>query len=381
MASGPLDGVKIIEFASIGPGPFCAMLLSDLGAEIVRVDRAQAVQPDAAPNREPMLRGRRSVGIDLKHPESVELVLTLAEQADATIEGFRPGVMERLGLGPEVCLARNPKLVYGRMTGWGQDGPWATTAGHDINYIALGGALAHFGRHGDKPTPPINVVGDFAGGALYLAMGLLAGIISARTTGEGQVVDAAMVDGTASLMTMFWGYLQMGGWSEERGVNLLDTGAPFYDTYETADEKYIAIGPIEPQFHAEFCALTGLDKEDLPPQMDEGGYPRWRERLTLLFQTRTRDEWDELLGGTDACYAPVLTMRESAEHPHLAARGVIVEDDLGVLQPAPAPRFSATPGAIQLGAANPGQHTDEVLIRWGVDESEIARLRSTGALA
>jgi len=381
MASGPLDGVRIIEFAGIGPGPFCGMLLSDLGADVVRIDRAQHVRPDAAPNREPLLRGRRSVGVDLKHPESIELVLDLVERADAIIEGFRPGVMERLGLGPEVLLERNPKLVYGRMTGWGQDGPWANAAGHDINYIALGGALAHLGREGEKPTPPINLVGDFGGGALYLAMGLLAGIISARSTGVGQVVDAAMVDGTASLMTMFWGYMQMGAWSEQRGVNLLDTGAPFYDTYETADAKYVAIGPIEPQFHAEFMARTGLDQEDLPPQMDQAGYPLWRERLTQLFKTKTRDEWDALLAGTDACYAPVLTMRESAQHPHLVARGVIVEDELGIAQPAPAPRFSRTPGAIQRGAPRPGEHTDEVLGEWGVEASEVARLRADGAVA
>lgn len=381
MPSGPLDGIKIIELAGIGPGPFCGMLLSDLGADVIRVDRAGQVQPDAAPNLEPMYRGRRSIGADLKNPEAVELVLALVEQADALIEGYRPGVTERLGLGPDACLARNPKLVYGRMTGWGQDGPMAMAAGHDINYIALAGALAHFGREGEKPTPPINLIGDFGGGAMFLALGVLAGILSARTTGEGQVVDAAMVDGTATLMTMLWGLMQIGAWNEARGVNVLDTGAPYYDTYETADGKFVSIGSLEPQFYAELLARTGLDQEELPAQMDASGYPRWRERFTELFKTKTRDEWDEILGGTDACYAPVLTMSEAAQHPHLAARGTIVTDEHGVQQPAPAPRFSKTPGAIQRSAPNPGQHTDEALADWGVDTAEITRLRGAGAIA
>ncbi|MFZ4584828.1 MAG: CaiB/BaiF CoA transferase family protein [Acidimicrobiia bacterium] len=380
MASGPLAGVKIVELAGIGPGPFCGMLLSDLGADIVRIDRAGG-RPSHS-EREPMYRGRRSIAVDLKNPEGVELVLQLVEQADALIEGYRPGVTERLGVGPDACLARNPKLVYGRMTGWGQDGPYAQMAGHDINYIALAGALAHFGRAGAKPTPPINLVGDFGGGGMFLALGVVSGILSARATGEGQVVDAAMVDGSATLMTMIWGLSQIGAWSDAFGTNVLDTGAPFYDTYETKDGKFVSIGSLEPQFYAELLARTGLDQEELPAQMDAGGWPQWRDRLTELFRTKTRDEWDALLAGSDACYAPVLTMSEAKEHPHMQARGTFVEDGKGVWQPAPAPRFSKTPGAIQRGAPSAiGEHTDEALADWGFAAADVARLRDAGAIA
>src|SRR3954471_10888286 len=304
--SGPLSGVKIVEIAGIGPGPFSGMVLSDLGADVVRVDRAQQVDPNnfGRKNLEPLYRGRRSVGVDLKHPDGVETVLQLVEKADALIEGFRPGVTDRLVLGPDACLARNPRLVYGRMTGWGQDGPMAQNAGHDINYIALAGALAHFGREGGKPTPPINLVGDFGGGGMFLAFGVVCGILEARTSGKGQVVDTAMVDGTAILMTMMWGLKAIGFWDEALGVNVLDTGAPFYDTYETQDGKFVSLGSLEPQFYAELVQRLGLEGEELPQQMDRSGWPQLRERFNALFKTKTRDEWAKVFEGSDACFAP-----------------------------------------------------------------------------
>lgn len=377
--SGPLSGIKIIEVAGIGPGPFAAMMLSDLGADVIRVDRAQAVRGDfSKPNLELLNRGRRSIGIDLKSPDGVETLLRLVEQADALIEGFRPGVTERLGIGPDACLARNPKLVYGRMTGWGQDGPYAQAAGHDINYIALAGALAHFGRAGEKPTPPINLVGDFGGGGMLLALGVACALVESGRSGQGQVIDAAMIDGSASLMTMIWGLAAMGLWGE-RGTNALDTGAPFYDTYETADGKFIALGSLEPQFYAELLQRTGLASEGLPPQMDQAEWPQWRERFTTLFKSKTRDEWCTVLEMTDVCFAPVLTMAEAAKHPQLQARQTIVTE-FGVQQPAPSPRFSRTPGAIQRPPAWPGEHTDDVLADWGFESGDIAKLRDAGAV-
>ena len=379
---GPLAGVKIVELAGIGPGPFAGMLLSDMGADIVRVDRAQQVNPAVfdKPNLEPLYRGRRSIGVDLKNPEGVELVLSLVEKADALFEGFRPGVTERLGLGPDVCLARNPRLVYGRMTGWGQDGPLAQAAGHDINYIALAGALAHFGRAGDKPTPPINLVGDFGGGGMFMAFGIVCGVLEARASGKGQVIDVAMVDGTATLMSMMWGLKQLGAWKETHGTNILDTGAPFYDTYETKDAKFIALGSLEPQFYAELMRRLGLEDAGLPGQMDPSGWDTLRARFTELFKTKTRAEWDAILLGSDACYAPVLTMSEATDAPHMKARNTIIERD-GVPQPAPAPRFSRTEGEVQRSAPWPGQHTDSALADWGVAADEIAKLRETGAVA
>ncbi len=379
---GPLAGVKIVELAGIGPGPFAGMLLSDMGADIIRVDRAQQVNPAlfGKPNLEPLYRGRRSIGVDLKNPQGKDLVLRLVEGADALFEGFRPGVTERLGLGPDACLARNPRLVYGRMTGWGQDGPMAQAAGHDINYIALAGALAHFGRAGGKPTPPINLVGDFGGGGMFMAFGLVCGILEAQRSGKGQVIDVAMVDGTATLMSMMWGLKQIGAWKEEHGTNVLDTGAPFYDTYETKDGKYIALGSLEPQFYAELLSRLGLDSADLPAQMDASGWPDLEARFTELFKTKTRAEWDEVLLGTDACYAPVLTMSEATNEAHMKARNTIIEID-GVAQPAPAPRFSRTAGEVQRSAPWPGQHTDEALADWGIDGTEVAKLRETGAVA
>jgi len=377
---GPLSGVKVIEIAGIGPGPFAAMMLADMGADVLRVDRAQAVTGAFdAPNKEVLNRGRRSVGIDLKAADGVETLMRLVEQADALIEGFRPGVAERLGIGPDDCHARNPKLVYGRMTGWGQEGPYSQAAGHDINYISLGGALAHFGRAGAKPTPPINLVGDFGGGGMLLAFGVACGVVEARSSGKGQVIDAAMVDGTAILMTMMWGLRAIGVWDDERGVNVLDTGAPFYDTYETADGKFVSIGSLEPQFYAELLERLGIDDGELPAQMDRNGWPALRERLTELFMSKTRDEWCEILEGSDACFAPVLPMSEAADHPHMKARDTIVEE-FGLPQPAPAPRFSRTPGAVQGPPAWPGQHTDEALADWGFTADELAKLRDAGAI-
>lgn len=380
---GPLQGVKIIEVAGIGPGPYGAMMLADMGADVVRIDRAGQVSggnPDAPPS-DVLNRGRRSVGIDLKSPEGVETLLRLVESADGLIEGFRPGVAERLGFGPDVCLERNPRLVYARMTGWGQDGPYAPTAGHDINYISLAGVLGHLGRAGAPPTPPINLVGDFGGGGLLMAFGMACGLVYSRATGEGQVIDAAMVDGAASLMTMIWSFVHMGIWDEGRGVNLLDTGAHFYDTYETADGQWVSIGSIEPQFYAELMRLTGLEGENLPHQMDRTNWGANKERLAEVFRSKTRDEWCEIMEGTDVCFAPVLTMREAAKHPHNVERQTFVEV-AGLTQPAPAPRFSATPGEISRPPAHAGQHTDEVLGEWlGLDTDAVGDLREQGAVA
>jgi alpha-methylacyl-CoA racemase len=379
--SGPLTDVKIVELVGIGPGPFAAMLLADLGADVLRVHRVESVERGFDRGGVPVLdRNRRSVGVDLKSPQGVETVLRLVESADALIEGFRPGVTERLGVGPEPCLTRNGRLVYGRMTGWGQDGPMAQAAGHDINYIALAGALAHFGRAGDKPTPPLNLIGDFGGGGMLLAFGVVCGVLEARGSGQGQVVDAAMVDGAALLMSMMWGLRHLGAFDEtHRGQNMLDTGAPFYDSYECADGAFIALGSLEPQFYAELLAKTGLADEDLPAQMDREGWDRLRARFTELFKTKTRDEWRTLLEDSDACFAPVLTMSEAAEHPHIQARGTIVEYE-GILQPAPAPRFSRTPPELRSPPARPGEHTDEALADWGFTPDDLATLRAAGAI-
>ena len=377
---GPLQGIRVLEFAGIGPGPFAAMLLADLGADVLRLDRIAPAQTiDAELPADFMLRGRRSVGLDLKHPSGVETALRLIEGADALIEGFRPGVMERLGLGPELCLARNPRLVFGRMTGWGQEGPLAQAAGHDINYIALSGSLAPLGRRGHKPTPPINLLGDFGGGGMLLALGILSALLERSGSGRGQVVDAAMVDGSALLMTMIHALHQAGAWREERGSNVIDTGAPFYDTYETADGKFVSVGALEPQFYALLLEKLGLAGEELPRQMDSAGWPALKERFEKLFKTRTRDEWCQLLEGSDACFAPVLEMREAPDHAHLKARQTFVEH-AGTRQPAPAPRFSRTPARISRPAPEPGEHTDEALSDWGFSPAEIQTLRSDGAV-
>jgi alpha-methylacyl-CoA racemase len=380
--SGPLEGLKIIEIAGIGPGPFCAMMLADMGADVVRVDRAGNVSggDPASPPADVLNRGRRSIGVDLKHPDGVEAVLALIEQADGLLEGFRPGVMERLGLGPDAALARNPRLVYGRMTGWGQDGPYAQAAGHDINYIALAGALEPIGRRGGPPVPPLNLVGDFGGGGMLLAFGMACGLVSAQRTGTGQVVDAAMVDGSAVLTTMFHAFRAMGIWQDERGTNMLDTGAHYYDVYETADGRYVSIGSIEPQFYKELLRLTDLEGEELPWQQDRTAWPELKERLATIFRAKTRDEWCALMEGTDVCFAPVLSLGEAPQHPHNVHRGTFVELD-GVVQPAPAPRFSATPASVLRPPSHAGQHTDEVLTEWGLDADRVAKLREAGAIA
>jgi alpha-methylacyl-CoA racemase len=382
---GPLDGIRIVEIAGIGPGPYGAMLLADLGAEVIRIDRSASVNsmgvadPDSPPS-DVLGRGRRSLAVDLKHPDGVATVLDLIASADALVEGFRPGVMERLGLGPDVCLERNPRLVYGRMTGWGQEGPYAQAAGHDINYIALAGALEPLGRAGQPPTPPINLIGDFGGGGMLLAFGMCAALVEAGRSGQGQVIDAAMIDGAASLMTMTWSFKHMGIWHDERGTNMLDTGAHFYDTYETADGKYVSIGSIEPQFYAELLRLTGLEGAELPRQMDRSAWPELKERFAEIFRQKTRDEWCEIMEHTDVCFAPVLAMDEAPQHPHIAERETFTTY-AGLVQPAPAPRFSRTPGAIERPPAHAGQHTDDVLTDLGYDEARIAELRSAGAIA
>src|SRR5688500_529760 len=377
---GPLKGYRIIEIAGIGPGPFACMMLADLGADVIRLERPTGPRGLEGVPANVLNRSRRSVGIDLKHPDAIELTLRLVEGSDALVEGFRPGVAERLGIGPDECLARNPRLVYGRMTGWGQDGPYASMAGHDINYIALAGALAHFGRPGEKPVPPINLVGDFGGGGMLLAFGVVCGLLEAKSSGQGQVIDASMVDGSATLMAMIHGMRAMGLWNLEKGTNIIDGGAHFYDAYETADGKYISIGSIEPQFYAELLRLTGLDHEELPHQMDREQWPALKERVAGIIKQKTRDEWCTLMEGTDVCFAPVLTMDEAPSHPHNQARGTFVEVG-GVAQPAPSPRFSRTPGAISRPPSAPGADTDEALADWGLADDEVTKLRSAGAIA
>ncbi|WP_416903650.1 CaiB/BaiF CoA transferase family protein [Micromonospora echinospora] len=364
--SGPLAGVRVLELAGIGPGPFAAMLLADLGADVVRVDRPEPGALSAGdPRRDLLNRGKRSVVVDLKHPDGAEVVLGLADRAAIVIEGWRPGVAERLGIGPQAALERNPALVYGRMTGWGQQGPLARAAGHDIGYIAVAGALHPIGRPGGPPQIPLNLVGDFGGGALYLVVGCLAALHVAGTTGRGQVVDAAIVDGTAHLTTMFAGLLADGAWRPERGRNLLDGGAPFYDVYATADGGHMAVGALEPQFYAELLRLLGLADADLPAQHDVAGWPVLRARFAEVFAGRTRDEWTTVFEGTDACVAPVLSLAEAQHHPHLVARATF-EEHFGLRQPAVAPRLSGTPGVIGGSPPVPGADTETVLTEWGL---------------
>ena len=379
---GALSGYRVIELAGIGPAPMCAMMLSDMGAEVLRIDRtADAGLGIAMETKYNLLnRGRRSVAFDLKRPEAAEALLRLVERADALIEGFRPGVMERLGIGPDQCLAHNPRLVYGRMTGWGQEGPLAHAAGHDINYIALAGALHSIGRTGETPVPPLNLVGDFGGGALYLALGIVTGLLEAQKSGKGQVVDTAMVDGVASLMTAIYGMRGAGVFTDNRGENMLDTGAHFYDAYETSDGKYICIGSIEAKFYEELLRLSGLKGEELPRQLDRKSWPAMKERIAKLFRTKTRDEWCRIMEGSDVCFAPVLSMEEAPRHPHNRQRATFVEEN-GVIQPAPAPRFIRTPSAIQRPPARPGEHTEEALRDWGFSASDLERLRACGAIA
>ncbi|MGD0083685.1 MAG: CaiB/BaiF CoA-transferase family protein [Acidimicrobiales bacterium] len=379
--SGPLTGLKVIELAGIGPCPFGAMVLADLGADVLRVERSAAVpaQRPEGTSWDLLQRGKRSIGVDLKHPDGVELVLGLVERADALVEGFRPGVTERLGLGPDACLERNPHLVYGRMTGWGQSGPLADRAGHDIDYIAIGGALEPIGRAGERPVPPLNLIGDFGGGGMLLALGVTAALWSAARTGEGDVIDVAMVDGSALLMTMTWAFRHLGVWSDERGTNLLDTGAPFYDTYECADGKVVAVGALEPQFYAQLLQIMGLDAAEQPPQMDRSQWPDAKRRYAEIFRTKTRDEWAALAEGTDSCIAPVLSMTEAVDHPHNAARQTFVKVD-GVLQPSPAPRFRNRPLGVPAGPRWPGEDGAAALADWGIPAERVSALAAEGTL-
>ena len=386
MGRGPLSGIKIIELPNIGPTQFAGMALADLGAEVLRLDRATSVASGEgtmpASAYASLDRNRRSVGVNLKHPDGVATVLRLCESADVLIEGFRPGVAERLGVGPDECRARNPRLIYGRMTGWGQTGPLAHDVGHDINYISLAGALAHFGTAGGPPVPPINLIGDFGGGGLLLAFGVLAAIIERATSGEGQVIDAAMVDGTAMLMSVFVGLSAMGFWSDDRGTNLLDGGSHFYGVYETSDAKHISIASYEPQFYAALCELlVPLDVPlDSATQMDQSMWPALKTKMAALFFTRTRDEWVEFFTGHDVCFSPVLTMNEARRHPHNVERETFIEVD-GAPQPAPAPRFSRTPGAVTRAPVVPGTDTTDALAEWGFTTEEIAALKDSGAVA
>jgi alpha-methylacyl-CoA racemase len=371
---GPLSGCRVVELAGIGPGPFAGMILADLGAEVVRVDRPAAREQARADQFDVLGRGKKSVVLDLKRPDAVAAVLDLVAGADVLIEGYRPGVTERLGLGPARCLARNPRLVYGRMTGWGQDGPLAAAAGHDIDYIAVAGSLDPIGRAGERPVPPLNLVGDFGGGGMLLAVGVLAALLERERSGRGQVVDAAMVDGSALLATFIHGLRASGAWRDQRGSNLLDGGAPFYDTYRTADGKFVAVGALEAKFYAELLDRLGLDVSDLPPQLDPAGWPALRERLTAAFAARTQAEWTEVFGGSDACVTPVLSMADAPEHPHNVARSTFIEVG-GVRQPAPAPRFSRTPAAVPDPPPVPGSDTEAVLTSLGYSPAEIADLR------
>jgi alpha-methylacyl-CoA racemase len=371
--------VRVLEFEAIGPGPFCNMMLADMGADVLLVDRPQDPRLGIGRERwyDVMLRGRRSVTLDLKSADGVDVALALAQRADAVIEGFRPGVMERLGLGPDTLLERNPKLVYGRMTGWGQDGPLAARAGHDINYIALSGALHAIGRVGGEPVPPLNLVGDFGGGGMLLAFGIACALFEARRSGKGQVVDAAMVEGASLLTTMFWGMQAAKRWNDERGTNVLDSGAPWYDTYETKDRQFVAIGAIEPKFYDELLMRLGLSDEPLPDQNDRAGWPALRARFAFEFRTRTRDEWCRIFDGSDACFAPVLTFSEAATHPHAVARNAHVSVG-NVTQPAPAPRFSRTPGAVRGAPPERGALGREALVAWGFTAEEIGGLAAQG---
>lgn len=382
MSSGPLNGVQVIELAGLGPAPFAGMVLADLGATVIRVDRPptakQAGFGGGGGPGDVMGRGKRSVAIDLKRAEGIELVLDLCERSDALIEGFRPGVTERLGVGPEPCHARNPALVYGRMTGFGQDGPLAHAPGHDINYISIGGALGAIGREGQPPTPPLNLVGDFGGGGMLLVVGVLSALLHARSTGEGQVVDAAMVDGTALLMAPLLGGMRQ-QWPG-RGRGFLDSGSHFYDVYETGDGKYVSVGAIEPQFYADLLARVGIEPDSLPPQMDSGGWPDAKRALREVFLTRTRDEWCELLEGTDSCVTPVLDPPEVEHHPHNVERRTFREID-GVLQASPAPRFDRTPAEVASGPPSVGSHTDDVLVAIGRSAADVAALRAANVIA
>ncbi|RMI28823.1 CaiB/BaiF CoA transferase family protein [Nocardia stercoris] len=378
---GPLTGVRVIELGGAGPVPFCCQLLSDLGADILRIDRPPGYDGGAPVDARFNLlnRGRRSAALNLKHPDAVATLVELVSRADVLVEGFRPGVAEGLGLGPDDCLAVNPGLVYGRMTGWGQDGPLAKVPGHDINYIALTGVLHSIGTAGGPPVPPLNLAGDFGGGALYLALGVVCALLERAGSGRGQVIDAAMVDGSASLMTLIYGLRAAGYWHDERGTNRLDSGAPWYGVYRTRDDRWLALGSNEARFWRNTLRVLGLDEAGMPDQHDRAAWPAVRERLAAVFATGTRAEWLALAEGEEVCFTPVLSLDEAPSHPHLRARQTFVEVD-GIVQPAPAPRFSRTPGAIARPPARPGEHTDEVLGDWGISARRRAQLRSVGAI-
>jgi alpha-methylacyl-CoA racemase len=371
--AGPLEGYKVVEMVGLGPAPFCGMMLADMGAEVIRIDRRASAGGSDAARFDVTARGRRSLGIDLKKPGGADTVLRLIDQADILIEGFRPGVMERLGLGPQECQARNPKLVYGRMTGWGQHGPLAHAAGHDINYIALTGALHAIGRPGEPPVVPLNYIGDFGGGAMFLAFGVVCAVLQAQHSGRGQVVDAAMTDGAALLSAMMYGFKAAGAWSNQRGENLLDGGAHFYGTYACADGKYVAIGSIEPQFYALLIELCGIDDPAFKAQRDMHSWPILKYRLADVFKTKTRAEWCALMEGTDVCFAPVLDWDEAPQHPHNQARETFIEV-AGVVQPAPAPRFSHSSPGVPTPPAAPGEHSAAILADWGIPAADIASL-------
>jgi alpha-methylacyl-CoA racemase len=374
---GPLTGIRVVEMAGIGPGPFTAMMLSDLGAEVIRVDR---LSHKGTGHRANVLnRGRKSIAVDLKNPRGVETTLRLIEQADVVLEGFRPGVMERLGLGPEECLSVNPRLIFGRMTGWGQTGPLSQAAGHDINYISIAGALGAMGYADRPPAPPLNLVGDFGGGAMYLLTGILAALVERATSGQGQIIDAAMTDGTASLLSPFFGLMAMNMWTTDRFSNRLDGGAFYYGSYECSDGKYISIGSLEPQFYALLLEKAEITDPEFQEQLDEAAWPAKREKLNQLFKTRTRQQWCDIMEGTDVCFAPVLDLKEAPTHPHNIDRKTFVELE-DVVQPAPAPRFSRTQGEIQGPAAMAGEHTREVLSAWNFTDQEIGELQASGAI-
>jgi alpha-methylacyl-CoA racemase len=379
---GPLAGVRVVELASLAPAPFGCMMLADLGADVLRVERPASCAPGRPAPVDPLARGRRSIGLNLKDAGGVELLLHLLETADVLVEGFRPGVTERLGFGPDICAERNPRLVYARMTGWGQEGPLAPRAGHDINYIGISGALHPIGRAGERPVPPLNLVGDFGGGGMLLAIGVLAALLERERSGLGQVVDAAMVDGSALLTSFLYGFRAMGMWRDDRGVNLLDGGAPFYDTYATSDGKYVAVGALEPQFYAALLSGLGLADAELPAQHDVSGWPVLRERFTEVFAQRTRDEWTEVFADSDACVAPVLSAAEAPAHPHNQARGVFT-DVGGLAQPAPAPRFGRSHVAQPQAPKRPGSDTDAVLgvDGLGLSDAEVSALRERGVVA
>ncbi|MGQ7934997.1 CaiB/BaiF CoA transferase family protein [Paraburkholderia sp. D1E] len=381
--AGPLEGIKVVEMVGIGPAPFCGMMLADMGAEVIRIDQKRVdetkVRLSIPGEGDVLARGRRSLAIDLKNPGAIDVLLHLIGQADALIEGYRPGVMERLGLGPDVCMQRNERIVYGRMTGWGQTGPLASAAGHDINYIALSGALHPIGRPDTPPVPPLNYVGDFGGGAMLLAFGVVCALLESRRSGNGQVIDAAMTDGSALLAAMIYGMKAAGVWTNRRGTNLFDGGAHFYDTYVCADQKYISIGPIEARFYVLLLDLCGIDDPDFHPQLDVERWPALKQKLAIVFGLKTRAEWCSLLEGTDVCFAPVLDLDEAPMHPHNQARGTFVTID-GVVQPAPAPRFSRTPPVTPRPSARPGEHTESILADWGVDVAQIQTLKDTNTI-